>query len=221
MTLQASDMTETSNMTLNLTVDQALRTTRAVRKRLDLDRPVPREVIEDCVDLAVQAPSGSNIQRWHWVFVDEADKRRALAQIYRDCFLRVYGPDVVPDMTDDQRRMWMSARYLADHLHEVPVLLVACQWGRVDNQPSAGQAGYWGSILPAVWGFMLALRSRGLGSAWTTLHLHNEEQVANLLGIPYERCAQAGLFPVAYTKGTDFKTGPRRPLDEIIHWNNW
>lgn len=208
-------------MTLDLTVDEALATTRAVRKRLDLERPVPREVLEECVSLAVQAPSGSNSQRWHWVFVTEPEQRSALADIYRDCFLKVYGPDVVPEMTDQERRMWMSARYLADNLHEVPVLLVACQWRRVDNEPSAHQAGYWGSILPAVWSFMLALRNRGLGSAWTTLHLNQEREAAELLGIPYDRCAQAGLFPVAYTKGTDFKQGPRQPLDKIVHWNHW
>lgn len=208
-------------MTLDLSVDQVLETTRAVRKRLDLERPVPRQVIEECVSLAVQAPSGSNAQRWHWVFVTDDEKRRALGEIYRACFAKAYGPDVVPEMTEQERRMWRSARFLADHIDKVPVLMVPCQWGRVDNASSSRQAGYWGSVIPAIWSFMLALRERGLGSAWTTLHLGQERDAAEVLGIPYERCAQAGLFPVAYTVGTDFKPGPRRPLDKIVHWDTW
>ena len=85
----------------------------------------------------------------------------------------------------------------------------------------ANQAGYWGSILPAVWSFMLAARSRGLGTAWTSMHLVYEREAAALLGIPYERCAQAGLIPVAYTKGTDFRPASRGALDGIVHWDTW
>lgn len=123
-------------------------------------------------------------------------------------------------MDEDGKRVWSSAQYLAEHLHEVPVLLVPCQWTR----PAAGtgnQAGYWGSILPALWSFMLAARSRGLGTVLTTMHLAYEDEAAEVLGIPYERCAQAGLIPVAYTVGTDFKPGPRKPLEEIVHWDEW
>ena len=115
-----------------------------------------------------------------------------------------------------------SATYLREHFHEVPAMVIPCQWGRVpDDAPSFMHAGYWGSILPAVWSFMLALRSRGLGSAWTTLHLPHEREVAELLGIPFDKCMQAGLFPVAYTKGTDFKKASRVPASEIIHWDHW
>ena len=208
-------------MVLQLTPDELLTTTRSVRKRLDLERPVEREVIEECLALATQAPSGSNRQAWHWVFVADRVKKAAIAEHYKACFTQAYGPDVVPEMTEVEKRMWQSARFLADRFAEVPVMMIPCQWRRIDDAPVAEQAGYWGSILPAVWSFMLALRSRGLGSAWTTLHLGREREVAEILGIPYDRCTQAGLFPVAYTVGTDFKQGPRKPLEGILHWDTW
>ena len=206
---------------LDLTPDQLLTTTRSVRKRLDFDRPVERETIEECVRIATQAPSGSNSQNWHWVFVDDPERKQAIADYYREGFVAAYGADVVPEMTDLEKKMWQSAYFLADNFHRAPVMMIPCQWKRVDTAPHAQQAGYWGSLLPAVWSFMLALRARGLGSAWTTLHLGREKEVAELIGIPYERCAQAGLFPVAYTVGTDFKSGPRKPIDTIVHWNQW
>jgi len=207
-------------MALDLTPDQLLTTTRAVRKRLDLDRPVEHEVLLECLELGVQAPSGSNSQRWHWVFVTDPTKRSRLAEIYNRVFANVYSPDALGAMDEGGKRVWSSAQYLAEHLHEVPVLLVPCQWGRPGEGPG-NQAGYWGSILPAVWSFMLAARSRGLGTAWTSMHLSYEEEAAEVLGIPYARCAQAGLIPVAYTVGTDFKPGPRKSLEEIVHWDQW
>ena len=207
-------------MRLSLTSDELLSTTRAVRKRLDLERPVEREVLLECLELAIQAPSGSNSQRWHWVFVTDPGQRRALAELYNRMFRGAYSPDAQDQMDDAMQRIWLSADYLAQHLHEVPVLLVPCQWGRpVDGM--GNQAGYWGSILPAVWSFMLAARSRGLGTAWTTLHLGYEREAADVLGLPYDRCAQAGLIPVAYTKGTDFRPATRGPLDQIVHWDTW
>jgi nitroreductase len=212
---------------LDLTPDELLTTTRSVRKRLDLSRPVEREVVEECLELAVQAPTGSNRQAWHWVVVDDPDVRRGLADLYGpnfDAYIDTPGPtygegDVRTARMD---RVRDSARHLRDHLHEVPVHVVPCHWGRVpEGAPTVVQAGFWGSILPAVWSFMLALRSRGLGSAWTTLHLPNEREAAELLGIPYERCTQVGLIPVAYTLGTDFRPAPRQPLDQVLHWNRW
>jgi nitroreductase len=207
-------------MHLDLSSDELLSTTRAVRRRLDLDRPVEREALLECVELATQAPSGSNSQRWHWVLVTDPEKRAGLAALYNRVFSRAYSPEALDQMDEAGQRVWTSASYLAEHLHQVPVLLVPCQWTRPPEMVSQ-QAGYWGSILPAVWSFMLAARSRGLGSAWTTMHLAYEEEAADLLGIPFARCAQAGLIPVAYTKGTDFRPAVRTSLEEIVHWETW
>lgn len=215
---------------LDLTPDQLLSTTRAVRKRLDFTRPVEPELIRECVELAVQAPTGSNNQRWHFLIVTDAEKRKALGEFYRQGMDAVYGPNSEnskqpppsdPERARTQERVLSSAQYLAEHMHEVPVLVVPCIQGRFDGQPSAVQAGAWGSILPAVWSFMLAARARGLGTAWTTLHLLREKEAAEVLGIPYEKVTQAALIPVAHTIGTDFKPGPRKPLDKVLHWNQW
>ena len=214
-------------MNLDLSADELLSTTRSVRKRLDLERPVERSVIEECLDLAVQAPTGSNAQGWHWVVVTDDDLKAQIAEHYAagfDPYFASAGASYDADDPRGQRQAAVSssARYLRDHFHEVPAMLIPCQWGRVpEGAPSIAHAGYWGSLLPAVWSFMLALRSRGLGSAWTTLHLVREREVADLLGIPYESCTQAGLFPIAYTKGTDFKKASRIPASEVTHWNGW
>lgn len=212
-------------MTLNLSVDEVLTTTRSVRKRLDLDKPVPRKVLMECLDLALQAPTGSNAQGWQWVFVDDPDKKKALADIYRHNatpYLDAPKPEY-GDARDEQRpRVTDSAKYLNDHLHEVPVMLVPCLAGSPEDA-IAGSAGFWGSLLPAAWSFMLALRSRGLGSAWTTLHLvgKGEKLAADVLGIPYSEYRQGGLFPIAYTKGTDFRPAKRLPAEQLTHWNEW
>ena len=213
---------------LELTVDEVLTTTRAVRRRLDLERPVPRDVVEDCLRLAFQAPNGSNRQSWRWVLVDDPATKVAMAEIYRggmdDHIARPRTePDPVERDSAEAQRMAASVYYLREHLHEVPVLVVPVTAGRLDGDDMAifDQASRWGSILPAVWSFMLALRSRGLGSAWTTIHLKRERDMADLLGIPYDDYTQAGLFPVAYTVGTEFKPGDRDFSDRTVHWNHW
>ena len=211
---------------LHLGPDELLSTTRSVRKRLDLERPVEREVLEECLDVALQAPTGSNNQGWQWVFVTDPDKKQFIADRYNDTF-RLYVQSAGATYPEGDPRnehrdaVRSSAVYLADHLHEVPVMLIPCHMGRVDGADATTQAGYWGSILPAVWSYMLALRARGLGSAWTTLHLPKEREVAELLGIPYESVTQAGLFPIAYTKGTDFKVASRLPGSAVSHWDTW
>lgn len=214
-------------MDLELSADELLSTTRSVRKRLDLDRPVERSVIEECLELAIQAPTGSNAQGWHWVVVTDSNLKAQIAEHYAAGFDPYFAGGGSSWDADDPRgqratAVSSSAKYLRDHFHEVPAMLIPCQWGRVPSDAPAGaQAGYWGSLLPAVWSFMLALRSRGLGSAWTTLHLGREREVAELLGIPYDNCTQAGLFPIAYTKGIGFKPASRIPVSDVTHWNGW
>jgi nitroreductase len=212
--------------TLNLTVDELLTTTRSVRKRLDLEKPVPREVVMECLELALQAPTGSNAQGWQFVFVDDEEKKKAIADIYRTAatpYLAAEKP-TYGDSRDERTPLVVdSAKYLNDHLDEVPVMLIPCLEGRADGAPAGMSAGFWGSLLPAAWSFMLALRSRGLGSAWTTLHLlgDGEKQAAEILGIPFDKYTQGGLFPIAYTKGTDFKPAKRLPAEQLSHWNTW
>ncbi|GAS89883.1 nitroreductase family protein [Mycolicibacterium brisbanense] len=216
----------TADSNLNLSTDELLTTTRSVRKRLDFDKPVPREVIMECLNLALQAPTGSNAQGWQWVFVTDPAKKKALADIYRsnaNPYLDLPAPER-GDIRDEQIGAVMSsAKFLNENFEKAPVLMVPCLEGRPDGAPAGMQASYWGSLLPAAWSFMLALRSRGLGSAWTTLHLlgDGEKQAAEVLGIPFDKYAQAGLFPIAYTKGTDFKPAKRLPAEQLTHWDTW
>jgi nitroreductase len=209
------------------TVDHLLTTTRSVRKRLDFSRPVPLDVVRRCLDIALQAPTGSNQQGWHFVVVTDAAKRKALADLYRKAFqLYVENPDFrrtyEPDdlRTKQMPRILDSATYLAEHLHEAPVHLIPCIEGRVEQAGVVGQASVYGSILPAVWSFMLAARSRGLGSAWTTLHLVFEQDAAKILGIPPE-VTQTALLPVAYFTGADFKPATRKDPHLVMHWDAW
>jgi nitroreductase len=206
-------------------VDDALRTTRAVRKRLDLTRPVDRSVVHECLELALQAPNGSNQQYWRWILIDDPAVKQQVAELYRAGLASYAGSGPSPDKprtvdytTDAAKRISASVAHLQEHLHEVPVLVLPLMAGRLDEASIFFQASMWGSVLPAVWGFMLALRARGLGSAWTTIHLHKEREMAELLGIP-SGYTQVGLFPVAYTIGTDFKPAARRPVEEVAAWN--
>jgi nitroreductase len=209
------------------TVDHLLTTTRSVRKRLDFKRPVPRELVQRCIEVAMQAPTGSNTQGWHFVVVTDAARRRALADLYRKAFqFYVENPDFrrtfEPDdlRTKQMPRILDSATYLAEHLHEAPVHVIPCVEGRVEQAGVVGQASIYGSILPAAWSFMLAARARGLGSAWTTLHLVFEQDAAKLLGIPAE-VTQTALLPVAYFTGTDFKPATRNRPQDAMHWDAW
>ncbi len=206
-------------------VDHILTTTRTVRRRLDLTRPVEPEVIEEAIEVAFQAPTGSNRQNWHFVVITDPEKKKAIADIYRrgaDKYVNMPRPEYGADdpRIKQMARIGKSGAHLYQHMQEVPVLVIACIEGRVENEPPAAQAGLYGSILPAGWSFMLALRARGLGAAWTTLHLIHEKEAAQVLGIP-ENITQAVLFPVAYYTGTDFKPAKRLPARERTHWNSW
>lgn len=217
---------------LGLPSDELLATTRAVRKRLDLSRPVEPEVIRACLHLALQAPTGGNSQGWRFVVVTDSQQRHALSEVYRkgwafyreqvmSSHLTTLGPKLTPERMAMLNKVLESAIYLAEHMHEVPVLVVPCIRGRPEGLPSAGQAGFWGSILPAVWSFMLAAHAHGLGTSLTTVHLFYEQDAAQVLGIPYEQVTQAALIPTAYTLGTQFKPAPREPLESVLHWDRW
>ncbi len=200
--------------------DHLLSTTRAVRKRLDLTRPVEREVILDCLRLAVQAPTGSNTQNWRWMVVTDPAKRAKLAQLYKEGgadYLRQAAGNVKDPQT---KRVYDSALYLTEILAQVPVHVIPCVEGRFDSTPNVIAASAYGSILPAAWSFLLALRSRGLGSTWTTLHLIKEREAAEVLGIP-ENVTQVALFPVAYTTGDHFQPATRPPIEDITSWDTW
>ena len=216
---------------LALTPDELLTTTRSVRKRLDLTRPVDRAVIKECLAVAQQAPTGGNAQNWHFVVVTDAGKRAQLADLYRRGW-GVYLPMALeasaanPASADPVRqaamaRLSASAQHLVDHLHDVPVHVVPCFAGRVEGQPPFMTAGMYGSVIQAGWSLMLAARARGLAGCWTTIHLLFEEEAARILGIPYDRVTQVALIALAHALGTGFKPAPREPLDTAVHWDNW
>ena len=201
-------------------VDALLSTTRAVRKRLDFDREVPDDVLLECLQLAVQAPTGSNRQNWRWMVIRDAAKKAALAEIYNRAggeYLKSAAADT--DSSTQTGRVLDSATFLAQNLARVPVMVIPLIIGRVEGNTNSA-AGLMGSILPAMWSFQLALRSRGLGSCLTTIHLGLEDEAAELLGIP-PHMSQAGLLPVGYTKGTDFKPAARAPVSEITYLDTY
>jgi len=202
--------------------DRLLSTTRAVRRRLDLERPVERDVILDCIRLSQQAPTASNTQKWRWMVVMEAEKRKALGEIYGRGKQFIEQAKAQIDADDTQtHRVYDSAGWLLDHIGEAPALVIPCVEGRVpEGAPSGMAAAVYGSIYPAMWSFQLALRSRGLGSTLTTIHLFFEKEVADLLSMP-EDVMQVALLPVAYTKGTDFKIAKRPPPEEITSFDTW
>ena len=216
---------------LGLSADELLTTTRAVRKRLDFDRPVDPELITECLDIALQAPTGGNLQDWQWVVVTDPAKKVALAELYRQSWASYvqspYFPTNAPPRKDpvvqaSYERIADSAQYLADNLERAPAFLIPCLAVRRVDRPSwGGAASRLGSVIQASWSFMLAARERGLGTCWTTLHLAYEQQAAEVLQIPYEDCTQVALIPIAHTIGTDFRQGLRKPMSAVLHWDTW
>lgn len=200
-----------------LTPDELLTTTRSVRKRLDLTRPVPLDLVRECLEIATQAPSGSNEQRWHWIVITDPAVRAQVGDYYRRA-AEPYLASRGSARNDAEQRLTDSAAYLAEHMGEVPVLVLACIEVPAPSMLQGNQAGLWGSLLPAAWSYMLACRSRGLGTAWTTFHLRYEKEVAELLGLP-DNVRQGVLIPTAYYTGETFRPGPRRVLP--LHENHW
>ena len=216
---------------LPLNPDDLLSTTRAVRKRLDFERPVPDDLIRECIDLAMQSPSGSNMMSMQFVVVRDPDKRRALGEIYRQCYgiytqldgIYIRSIDKGDEMANaQQQRSADSADFLGEHMGEAPVLIIPCSSaGRLDGAPAVQSAAAMANVIPAMWSFMLAARARGLGTCWTTVHLMMEQQAAEVLGIPFESVQQICMSPLAYTTRTSFKPASRPLADTIIHWDQW
>ena len=215
---------------LPLTPDELLSTTRAVRKRLDFSKPVPDDLVRECVALAMQSPSGSNNMTMQFVVVRDADKRAAIGEIYRQSYgvyttldgIYIGSIDKGSDEANaQQRRSASSADFLGEHMGEAPVLIIPCIQGRVDGLPGMMASSALGNVMPAMWSLMLAARARGLGTCWTTLHLMQEQAVAEILGVPFESVQQVCMSPLAYTVGTDFKPAARPEPDTIIHWDTW
>ncbi|MQY40754.1 hypothetical protein SRB17_87870 [Streptomyces sp. RB17] len=220
-----------THQTLGLGADEVLTTTRAVRKRLDLTRPVPRELIQEAVKIATQAPTGRNQQQWDFIFIDDPETKAKAADIWR-AGLVAGAPDEhssapMPTRMSFASSEWARIRgslgHLVQHLHEVPVLMIPVVRvaRRAEFNSTRGQAHNWGSVIPATWSFMLAARERGLGTAWTVAHLTYEREMADLLGIPFNNTVQVALTPIAYTIGTDFKPAPRADDRSFSHWNHW
>jgi len=205
-------------------VDYILETTRSVRKRLDLTRPVDRDVVMRCIEIATQAPTGSNRQGWKWLALTDADKKAKIGEYYKDSWYAYAGvaarsaPDEEPSA--QMKRVISSARYLADHMGKVPMMIFPCVEGRASDASPAANAGLYGSIIPAAWSLMLALRARGIGAAWTTLHLSYEKECNEILGIP-DGITTAALLPVAYFTGDTFKKADRVPAGELTYWESW
>lgn len=214
---------------LGLSADEVLTTTRSVRKRLDFDRPVPQELLTECVRVALQAPSGSNRWLMRFVIVTDQGQREALAAVYRKAYeyyrtIPTYIGAVDKGSHEhnvNQQRTAESADYLAENMHRAPALVVACVLGKAENGPSIAKTTLLGSVLPGMWSFMLAARNRGLGTCWTTVMLFREEEAAEVLGIPNDKVTMAALSPVAFTKGTDFRPAMRPAPEEVIHWDRW
>ena len=208
-----------------LTPDELLTTTRSVRKRLDLARPVPLGLVKECLEIALQAPSGGMRQGWHWIVVTDRQVRAQIGEFYRRSAEPYLASAAAADPSRAtgsgiMARVGSSSAYLAQHMGEVPVLVIPCITVQPAWPAGESQAGLWGSLLPAAWSYMLACRSRGLGTAWTTLHLQYETEIAGLLGLP-DDIRQGALIPTAYYTGETFRPAERRPLADVLHVDRW
>jgi nitroreductase len=201
--------------------DHLLTTTKQVRQRLDLSRPVPREVLLECIDIASHAPMGGNLERNRWLVVDDPELKAEIAKPYQAVGRPYLAANESDHVDARQRRVIDSATFLVDHIADVPAMVIAMRLDRLSDEAKNFEvAGYHGSVAPGVWSFQLAARARGLGSAWTTFHLVYERRIAELLGIP-ETVTQVALLPVAYYRGEGFEPAPRRPIEEITYLDGW
>ena len=215
-------MTSSHQASGTLLTDELLTTTRSVRRRLELDRAVPRELIAECIDIAMQAPMGGNVVRCRWMVVDDPDVRAKIADLYRSAYhaYRVSAVERSAAAGVDNSRIFASADHLAEVLERVPVHLIPCHVAQPTGTDEYALSTFYGSVMPAMWSLMLALRSRGLGSSLTTLHLQHSAEIRSLLGIP-DSVTQIALIPIGWYTGTGFQPVKRTPAEYVTYWNHW
>ena len=198
-------------------IDHALRTTRSVRRRIDFERPIEPEVIEECIDIAVQAPTGRDAEAWRFLVVTGAERKAEIAALYRRAFERYAGASAKERGGDAPKP---AVRALADRLHEMPALVIVCSEGAPLGPQAALQVAFYGSVLPAAWSFMVALRARGIGATWTSLHLLHEREAAAVLGIP-DGVTQTVMLPIGYMRDATLRPAARRGAREVTFWDRW
>ena len=192
-------------------VDRVLGTARSVRRKLDLDRPVEPDVLFDCINLATQAPTGLVGESWRFVVVTEPERKQRVAEIYRG---------VLEELVAGGLEIKPTQRALIDRLPHVPAMIFVCVIAEPPGTEVSRQVGFYGSILPAAWSLMLALRSRGLGTTWTSVLAARAEPIAEVLDMP-EGVMQTVMLPVAYTKGAKLRWADRLDAREVTYWNSW
>jgi nitroreductase len=202
--------------------DRLLSTTKQVRKRLDLTRPVPYAELLECIEIAGHAPMGGNLERNRWMIIDDAAIKERIATRFAEVGRPYLAANSEIRGDDRSQKVIDSANFLVDHLAEVPALVLSLRLDRPPLSPDSqgGAAAYYGSVLPGVWSFQLAARARGIGSAWTTFHLEHEAEIAELLGVP-PSVTQVCLLAVGYYTGDSFAPAPRRPAAEVTYLNRW
>ena len=192
-------------------VDEVLSTARSVRRKLDFGRPVEREVLLECIEVAVQAPTGAMGENWRFIVVETPDVKAEIATLYRDVLNEIVATRGIP--------MKPTLAAHAERMHEMPAMIFVCMEGEPDANFSS-HVGYYGSILPAAWSLMLALRARNIGTTWTTLLSARQEAVGNILGLP-DNWRQVVMLPVGYTKDAVLRRADRVPAHEITFFNGW
>lgn len=208
-------------------IEYLLTATPSARKSLDLDAPVNLDDIRECLRIGLQAANGSNAQSWRWLVIAEPALRAKIAELYREAYLRRVGGQLLADLMPagtPESRVMSSTEWLVENMAKVPLLVIPCYepyLPRIDGDESFHLATLYGSIFPPVWNFQLALHTRGYGTCITTLHLHHEDEVRKLLGIP-PTYVQGCLLPVGRLRaGRTFRPAPRRPVDEVVVCDRW
>lgn len=192
-------------------VDHYLSTARSVRRKIDFERPISRKDLEACVNVAVQAPTGIPGETWRFLIVDDGETKQRVAAVYRDVITEL--------MTERGLPMKQTQQALMDRLPEMPCMVFVCSLGQ-PMPTHAGQVAFFGSVLPAAWSLMLAMRVRGIGATWTSVLSARCEQIAEILNIP-DDVTQTVMLPCGYTKDATLKPADRLSAADVTYWNSW